>query len=394
MVEQNLQTEMLMGLIFSSDNENDEIHILKESIPVYLRKLNCFIAGVLKKTELGFSEVMLLPYVAKKTENWKNVKSHFVNTSINNASFAVYNYKNSNYYAYNLNSYGILILGRKNPFNKTLANELKPVVNHFGKKLALANEIEQRKIAEKKLIKAKEEAEKSDKLKSAFLANISHEIRTPMNGVLGFSELLKTPNLSDSKKEKYIEVIEKSGQRMLSLINDIVDFSKIEADLMKITISKVNINEQIDSVYDFFKPEAASKNLMLLKVKNLNSTKAIISTDLDKLFAILTNLVKNAIKYTDKGSIEIGYYLKTYNQKQYVEFYVKDTGIGINKKNKNDVFKRFIQANIDDMYTKQGAGLGLSISKAYVEMLGGKIWVESKENIGSTFYFSLPFITP
>ncbi|WP_338356098.1 PAS domain S-box protein [Yeosuana marina] len=247
------------------------------------------------------------------------------------------------------------------------------------------------------LIQAKEKAEESDRLKSAFLANMSHEIRTPMNGILGFSELLKTPNLSGDQQQKFVGIIEKSGKRMLNIINDIVDISKIEAGLMRLDINESNINEQIEYIYTFFKPEVEAKGMRLFLKKALPTKEATIKIDREKLFAILTNLVKNAIKYSNEGSIEFGYVLKTDNetvnhsQKAELEFFVKDTGIGIPKDRQEAIFERFIQADIMDKMARQGAGLGLSITKAYIEMLGGKIWLESEEGIGSTFYFTLPY---
>ncbi|RXP44783.1 PAS domain S-box protein [Lutibacter sp. HS1-25] len=240
---------------------------------------------------------------------------------------------------------------------------------------------------ESELIKAKDKAEESDRLKSAFLANMSHEIRTPMNGILGFSELLKNPNLTGEKQQDYIKIIEKSGNRMLNIINDIIDISKIEAGLMKVHKTKTCINEKIDFIYKFFKPQVEEKG-MQLKLNSPSTTQEIfIDTDSEKFYSILTNLVKNALKYSDEGEIEIGYYIKD----ETLEFYVKDTGIGIPKNRQSAVFERFIQADILDKLAIQGAGLGLSISKAYVEMLGGKIWVESEIGIGSTFYFKLPY---
>ncbi len=240
-------------------------------------------------------------------------------------------------------------------------------------------------------------AQESDRLKSAFLANMSHEIRTPMNGILGFAELLKEPNLSGQQQQEYIRIIEKSGNRMLNIINDIVDISKIEAGLMKLDIKETNINEQIEYIYNFFKPEAEAKGLKLTFSTLLPAKESIVKTDREKVYAILTNLVKNAIKYTNVGTIEIGYSLVDYNQVEtkhdrfVLIFYVKDTGIGIPKDKHEAIFERFIQADIACKMAYQGAGLGLSITKAYVEMLGGKIWVESEEEIGSTFYFTLPY---
>ena len=238
---------------------------------------------------------------------------------------------------------------------------------------------------------AKQQAEESDRLKSAFLANMSHEIRTPMNGILGFSALLKEPDLTGEDQQKYIRIIEKSGARMLNIINDIVDISKIEAGLMEVNMKESNINDQIEYIYTFFKPETDGKGLRFFFRNSLPEKEAIIITDREKIYAILTNLVKNAIKYTDRGSIEFGYDVVKTQYATFLEFFVKDTGVGIAKNRQDAIFERFIQADIEDPKALQGAGLGLTISKAYVEMLGGKIWVKSDEGIGSTFYFTIPY---
>ena len=236
------------------------------------------------------------------------------------------------------------------------------------------------------LIRAKEKAEESDRLKSAFLANMSHEIRTPMSGILGFAELLKRPNLKGTEKDEYIQLIEKSGARMLNIINDIIDISRIEAGQVVLSSSELNINEPIEYTYTSFKPEVEAKGLKLALSTPLTAKEATIKTDGDKLYTILANLVKNAIKYTDDGVIELGYVKKG----SFFEFYVKDTGIGIPEDRQDAIFKRFIQADIEDKMARQGAGLGLAISKAYIEMMGGKIWVDSTEGQGSAFHFTLP----
>jgi PAS domain S-box-containing protein len=257
--------------------------------------------------------------------------------------------------------------------------------------IGVANDITERKRVEQELIKAKENAEESDRLKSAFLANMSHEIRTPMNGILGFAGLLKEPSLSGEDRTEFIRMIEKSGERMLNIINDIIDISKIEAGVIKLDIKETNINEQIDYINTFFKPEVEGKGMKLFCKKTLPDKDVIIYTDREKIFAILTNLVKNAIKYSHTGFIEFGYNLKSNNELSYLEFYVKDTGIGIPHDRQEAIFERFIQADIFDKMAFQGAGLGLSIAKAFVEMLGGKIWVESKNGKGSIFRFSIPY---
>ncbi|MDD3162404.1 MAG: PAS domain-containing sensor histidine kinase, partial [Bacteroidales bacterium] len=239
------------------------------------------------------------------------------------------------------------------------------------------------------LIIAKDRAEESERLKSAFLANMSHEIRTPMNGILGFAELLKEPDLTGEEQQQYIAIIEESGARMLNIINDIISISKIESGLMKVNIQPSNINDQIEFIYTFFKPEVERKGMTLSCTYTLPSEKSILLTDKEKVYAILINLVKNAIKYSEKGSIDFGYTKKG----DFLEFYVKDTGMGIPKERQEAIFERFIQADITDQSALQGAGLGLSIAKAYIEMLGGDLWVESEVGKGSTFYFTLPYPT-
>jgi signal transduction histidine kinase/ActR/RegA family two-component response regulator len=249
------------------------------------------------------------------------------------------------------------------------------------------SDITERKLAELELKRAKERAEESDRLKTAFLANMSHEIRTPMNGILGFAELLKNPELTGDEQKEFISIIEKSGARMLNIINDIVDISRIEAGLMQLDFRATDINDQLGYIYSFFKPEVEAKGIKFLLRDYLPAHECCVYTDREKSYAILINLVKNAIKYTERGSIEFGCYRKG----DFIEFYVQDTGIGIPADRQDAIFERFIQADIADKMARQGAGLGLSISKAYIEMLGGEIWVKSAERIGSSFYFTLPY---
>jgi len=283
-------------------------------------------------------------------------------------------------------------------FKHKLSNATIKDVEVYSKPISIENEtllisiihdVTARNLAEQELVTAKAKAEESDRLKSAFLANMSHEIRTPMNGILGFADLLKEPGLAGEEQQTYIAVIEKSGTRMLSIINDIINISKIEAGLMELNMQESNINEQIEYIYTFFKPEIKEKGMQVSFSNSLPSNEAIIKTDREKVYAILTNIVKNAIKFSEKGSIEFGYTKKN----NFLEFYVKDTGIGIPKDRQKAIFERFIQADITDLRAFQGSGLGLSISKAYVEMLGGKIWVESEKGKGSIFYFTLPYYT-
>lgn len=261
----------------------------------------------------------------------------------------------------------------------------------------IANQVSfaiERKLAEEELKKAVIKAQESERLKSAFLANMSHEIRTPMNGILGFADLLKTPGLSKEDQEQYISIIEKSGVRMLNIINDIIDISKIESGLMPVSFSEVNINELNDFIFSFFKVETDKKGIDLVVRKTLPNERAVVETDKEKLYAVLINLVKNAIKYTSEGYIEFGYRLNQKDGSAHIEYFVKDTGAGIPHDRQNAVFERFVQADANDKRALEGTGLGLAISKAYVEMLGGRIWLESPpENsvLGTVFYFTLPY---
>lgn len=263
------------------------------------------------------------------------------------------------------------------------------LVDESGKPIFLvgiAQDITDRKLIEKQLVRAKEKAEESDRLKTAFLANMSHEIRTPMNGILGFTGLLKEHGLTSKNKELYIGIIEKSGTRMLNIINDIISISKVESGQMEICISKTNVNEQIEFIFSFFKPEIENKGIKFLFKKLKDPKEAIINTDREKIYAILTNLVKNAIKFTTEGTIDLGFDKKD----NHLEFYVKDSGAGILDEQKGIIFERFRQGSDSLIRNYEGAGLGLSISKAYVELLGGKIWVESEIGVGSTFRFTIP----
>lgn len=243
-----------------------------------------------------------------------------------------------------------------------------------------------RKINEE-LKAAKEKAEESDRLKSAFLANMSHEIRTPMNGILGFAELLQDPHLTDKEAQEFISLIRISGKRMLNIINDLIDISKVESGMASVSTSAVEINDQIDFLYNFFRPEAESKGLELQFHKGLMNARSRIITDKEKIIAILTNLIKNAIKFTVSGIIEFGYSLKD----EHLEFFVKDQGIGIPAEKQQAVFERFVQADNSLTSNYEGAGLGLSISKAYVDMLGGNIRLSSRPGSGTSFCFTIPY---
>ncbi|MBU8893468.1 MAG: response regulator [Bacteroidales bacterium] len=247
--------------------------------------------------------------------------------------------------------------------------------------------------AEKKLQKEKERAEESDQLKSAFLANMSHEIRTPMNAILGFTELITMPDseVTPEEKENFIKLINNSANNLLQLIDDIIDISKIEAEQLKIIKKDCALNSTLKDIWQSFLEIRKHKGKEKVDIRLNESAleqNIFIKTDPLRLNQVLTNLIDNALKFTEDGFIEFGYEIQ--NGKQLL-FYVKDTGVGMDQKKKDFVFDRFIKLEDNSSRLYRGAGLGLAICKSLVELLNGKIWVESAPNIGSTFYFTLPF---
>ena len=238
----------------------------------------------------------------------------------------------------------------------------------------------------KKLKKAKAKAEESDRLKTAFLNNISHEIRTPLNGIIGFSNLLSMPNITLEKQKSFTETIIKSSNKLEEIVSDIIAISSIQVKQEKLIKDNYEINNFMLKIVDSFKEKANEKNIKLSVKQNSANPNLIVNTDGPKLKQIIKKLIDNAIKYTDKGQIECAYTLKD----ETVEFYIKDTGIGIASKMHDKIFEQFMQLELDMTKTYGGTGLGLSIAKAYVNLLGGEIWLESKPGIGSVFYFNIP----
>lgn len=243
--------------------------------------------------------------------------------------------------------------------------------------------------AEETLQEAKRKAEESDRLKSLFLSNMSHEIRTPMNAIVGFAEMLQDTDLNREQKNRFLDVIIKSGDNLLRLINDIIDISKIEAGQLKFDYSDCLVNEMISDLETYFKQE-----LVRQKKQHLNlyvqfghpESDFALQTDCTRLKQILNNLIGNAVKFTDDGFIEFGYQIKSGS----IEFFVRDSGIGIAADKQKLIFERFGQVQEAISRNLSGTGLGLTISKNLVEMLGGAIWVDSIPGEGSTFFFSLP----
>ena len=245
----------------------------------------------------------------------------------------------------------------------------------------------QRKNIEDELRRALSKAQESDKLKSSFLANMSHEIRTPMNGIIGFSELFIEPNITEADRRKYAKIVINSSKQLLNIVNDILDISKIEAGVVQLHYESVHINNLLDDMYSFYRPIAKENNLTINCFKGLDNNRSIIEIDRQKLNQVLNNLLSNSFKFTEIGSVNFGYELK----EDVLEFYVKDTGVGIDKELHNIIFDRFMQANLGLNKQSKGTGLGLAISKKFIELFKGEIRLESSPN-GTSIYFTIPYI--
>lgn len=252
------------------------------------------------------------------------------------------------------------------------------------------SDITERKRIEEELIRAKEKAEQSDRLKTAFLHNISHEIRTPMNAIVGFTTLLEDPDTDEESRKQYIEIISQSSNQLLSIITDIVDISNIETGLVKVSHKSVNLNTLIRHLYDQYRLRTEQQGLIMNFTTHLDDSEAVVRTDETKVIQVFSNLLNNALRFTREGRIDIGYVVRG----EMVEFFVSDTGIGIAPENHEKVFDRFFQVEGPSSKQYSGTGLGLSISKAYVGLLGGKIWLISKPGEGSLFCFSIPLAKP
>ena len=267
-------------------------------------------------------------------------------------------------------------------------SSLRRIKGEFG---YIGNLFEENSNQSKQLEISKLKAEESDKLKSSFLANLSHEIRTPMNAIVGFSDLLNNPDLNENEKAEYLRIINRSGNNLVSIIEDLIEMSKIDALQIKPKYKGINLEKCIKELYETIKMTIPKeKQFDFFVIKCPNPIEKYLLTDVVKLKQILVNLIANAVKFTDKGSISFGYEINENDGT--VVFTVKDTGRGIDKKNLTAIFDRFLRVEDHFHAESNGLGLGLAISKAYIEMLGGSITVTSSFGNGSVFTFKIPLV--
>lgn len=247
------------------------------------------------------------------------------------------------------------------------------------------------RMTNQELTEAKTKAEESDRLKTEFINNMSHEIRTPMNGILGFANFLNKPELSDEKRSFYTSIIKNSGVQLMRIIDDILEISKLNTKQVQVNEETVCLNDLITEQFLIFDIKANETNLPIYLNKTLSDETSTIFTDRVKLNKVLSNLIENALKFTTKGYVEIGYVLKSENEATWLEIYVKDTGVGIKPEKKESIFQRFSQEETDLSKKAGGLGLGLAIAKENTELLGGKISVESKKGEGAKFIVNIPY---
>jgi signal transduction histidine kinase/CheY-like chemotaxis protein len=269
--------------------------------------------------------------------------------------------------------------------NKRAIKLLKETNGEFS---YIGNLFEENNNQKMELITAKIKAEESDRLKSSFLANLSHEIRTPMNAINGFTDLILNTNITETEKLEYLTVIEKSGKNLVSIIDDLIEMSKIDSNQIMPNYTQVNLESCVNELYETIKVTIQNKDIEFILIKSSLPAEFNIITDDIKLKQVIINLLTNAIKFTDEGMVTFGYEID--EQNELIHFTVRDTGLGIDEVEHKNIFDRFKRVDSDISIKVGGLGLGLAISKAYVELLGGSITLTSKVGEGSTFYFSIP----
>jgi len=237
-----------------------------------------------------------------------------------------------------------------------------------------------------KIRNAEQKAIDSDRLKTAFLQNISHEIRTPMNSIVGFSSLLKDKTITENEREQYQEMIAKSSDLLLNIVNEVLDISLIETGNITLNKKRIQLNNVLEELFLSYRPMINS-NISFSVIKGLSDPLSFILTDVVKVRQILNNLLNNAIKFTEKGHITFGYSLVN-NE---LEFFVEDTGIGIDHDFHEKIFERFRKIGQDNIRLYDGVGLGLAICQGNVNLLKGEIWLESESGKGSRFFFTIPY---
>ncbi len=356
------------------DNANDAILLLKDDIIVNCNKKSCDLFGYEINELRGKSTEDLTPKKVASDEDISLNKQGYSNRALTGEPqmFEWLHQKKD----------GLLI------YTEITLNEIKGSKDYDL--LAIVRDISQRKEYEKLLKEQKEKADETSRLKSLSLASMSHELRTPLNSIIGFSDLLLDEDTTEDEKEMFSRLIHTAGKSLMQLIGDIVDISKIEAGKVMIQKTVFEVNTFLKDIYLTFQHEKKLKNVANVELKLVLSDKTSeikLKTDEHRLRQVFSNLLTNSLKFIDNGYIEFGYLCLTYD---FIQFYVKDTGVGIDTRERGNIFEQYGQDKTTYNRNKEGTGLGLAISRSFVELLGGKIWLDSEMDKGSTFYFTIP----
>ncbi len=338
----------------------------------------------LELSQLGtfYSEAFLACSTSDE-DSWLNVKTTY-NTEhipLPNGKVQIFDVVKTPLFNDDGSRLGLVIIGRDITERQAAADALQKKSDEY---YALYEEHKNQNLS---LTKAIVRAEQSDRLKTEFLHNMSHEIRTPLNGILGFSQLLGTPDLAQEKQESFISIIQNSGKQLLRIIDDILEVSRLETKQSEVSQKKVNLNNLIMRLFSKFDLISKEKKIPFYLNKTLTDSECEMLIDDEKLEKILTHLLENAFKFTHGGYVELGYIIDN----KLVDFYVRDTGIGIREDKLNVIFERFAQEEEELSRTYGGLGLGLSIAAENAQLMGGKITVHSEKGSGSTFFVELPY---
>ena len=398
LIEQEVLHEIAMSIGESIEMEN----MLAECIPVFLRGLGCATAAVLLRDEQDefYTPTYILPRAA--------VRNHHLHQAINRSvecltvheplPVPLCHFESTGlyYYAWPVQDFGALLLGRSTQFRDGLLREIQPLVNKLALALVSCRQYQRLKLAQQSMIQARDEAQAANKAKSHFLATMSHEIRTPLNAVINLSELLLETKLDD-RQRKLIQGVCEGGRSLLQLVNDVLDFSRIEAGRLELVTTSFRLHDLLDGLASLFEKDAALKKLYFgLSIGD--DVPEVIAADPSRLRQILQNLLANAIKFTEKGSVSVTVKMLPKEQQRagnvpMMIFHISDTGIGISEQDQQRLFQEFSQVdtNLDRRFG--GSGLGLAIAARLVMLMGGKIGCHSVPGVGSTFWFTLPVRT-
>lgn len=381
-----LETEHLRSKIYNEknediyravfDNANDGIFLIKDNKIVKVNEMGCEIFGYSMSELIGKTPDELSPLKVSSNEDISLNKQGYMDRALIGEPQRfdwIHQRKDGS------------IIYTEITLNTINGNDSYDI-------LAIIRDISKRKKYENQLKEQSEKASESNRLKSLSLASMSHELRTPLNSIIGFSDLLLDEETTEEEKEMFSRLIHTAGKSLMQLIGDIIDISKIEAGKITIQKSVFNVNTFLQDIFMSFQQEQKSRNANNIELKLMLSDKAHnlkIETDEHRLRQVFNNLLTNSLKFVDVGYIEFGYLSITPG---FIQFYVKDTGVGIDYDKRNTIFEHFGQDKLTYNRNKEGTGLGLAISKSFVELLGGNIWLDSEPEKGSTFYFTIPLV--